>query len=115
MKKLQFISMLLIAGFAFSCSSSSDDDDDVVTPPNNAITYSNTISGIMGSNCNSCHSSPPKNGAPMALGTLAQVKDAIQNKSLIGRIENGSMPPAGNLTPTQISNIKAWETAGFPQ
>jgi len=112
MKNLRIIA-LVIAVSMFSCS---DDDDDI--PQNNEptqITYSNTISAIMTTNCTSCHGSPTTNGAPMSLNTYTDVKDAVENRSLISAVESDFMPPSGNLTSTQIQNIKTWQSNGFPQ
>ena len=50
----------------------------------------------------------------MALVTLENVKDAVLNKDLIGRVEDGSMPPEGDvLTSEQIELIKDWEKNSF--
>ena len=42
-------------------------------PSGAAVTYNNTIAGIMNSSCLACHSSPPRNGAPFPLVNFAQV------------------------------------------
>lgn len=110
MKKKLFTSVFLIGClFIFSCSS---DDDDIV-PPNNDVTYANTIKGIMDANCTSCHGDPTTNNAPMSLITSAQVESAIKTRNLIVRVENGTMPPVGTLSATQIQAIKDWQTDGF--
>ena len=41
------------------------------------------------------------------------MKDAIQNRGLITRVENGTMPPAGSLTASQINLIKDWQSDGL--
>jgi len=100
-----------------SCSNDSDDDTGPINnpPANNNVTYDDTVKAIIDSNCLNCHSSPPVNGAPMDLVTYTTVKEAVQNRNLIGRIENGTMPPSGTLTSTQIQAIKDWQTDGFLQ
>ena len=95
-------------------SCSNDDDTELITPPTNGdVTYSNTVKAIIDNNCLNCHVNPPINGAPMSLITYSNVKDAVQNRNLIGRIENGTMPPNGSLTSTQIQAIKNWQADGL--
>lgn len=111
MKKLHFASVLFIVSLLlFSCS---DDDDDMTPPPTTDITYNNTIKAMMDASCNSCHGNPTTNGAPMSLTTSALVESAIKTRNLIGRVEDGSMPPVGNLSASQIQAIKDWQTGGF--
>lgn len=114
MKNLYILPALVLASlFLVSCSSDSDDDP-VTPPPNNTtLTYTNTVKSIIDSNCNSCHGSPTSNNAPMSLITFSQVKEAVLNRNLIGRIEDGTMPPNGTLSSTQIKAIKDWQTVGF--
>ncbi|REE83119.1 hypothetical protein BX611_0399 [Lutibacter oceani] len=115
MKKLLALTGLFLLFIFTSCSSNSDDDDITIDPPTSTITYTNTISAIISGNCTGCHGSTPTNNAPMSLTSYADVKSAIETRGLIGRIENGTMPPNGNLTATQIQNIKTWQANGFPQ
>jgi len=97
-----------------SCTSDSIDDDNI--PPNNNVTYSGTIKKIMDENCLNCHSDPTKNGAPMSLNTYQNTKESVENRGLIGRVENGSMPSTGSkLTAVQIKAIKDWEIGGFAE
>jgi len=111
MKKLILLAGVLLMFFSVSCSSDSDDDD-IIDPPT-TITYTNTIRGIVSGNCNSCHGSTPTNGAPMSLTTYDNVKESVQNRNLITRIENGTMPPNGNLSAAQIQSFKTWQSEGF--
>ncbi len=115
MKKFIFPFVLSVALFLTSCSN--DSDDNIASPPlpNSDVTYAGTIKAIIDNNCLNCHTSPPVNGAPIALTTYTNVKDAVQNRGLVGRIENGSMPPNGSLTTTQIQAIKDWQAGGFMQ
>ncbi|QCX39923.1 hypothetical protein FF125_16305 [Aureibaculum algae] len=109
MKNLIFISIFILT--FTSCTSK---DDDPIDEPINNITYTTNIKNLIDNKCNSCHSNPQKNGAPMALVTLVNVKDAVLNKDLIGRVEDGSMPPEGDvLTSEQIELIKDWEKNSF--
>jgi mono/diheme cytochrome c family protein len=113
MKKLSILSIFFLLYGISSCSS----DSETVDPPNNNnnVTYSGTVKAIIDGSCISCHNDPVNSGAPMPLLTLGQVKEAIENRDLIGRIENGSMPPAGNqdLNAAQIQAIKDWEANNF--
>ena len=113
MKKIILISGVLLMFFSVSCSSDSDDDDIIIDPPPTTITYTNTIRGIVSGNCTTCHGNPPTNSAPMSLTTYDNVKNAVQNRGLITRIENGTMPPTGNLSASQIQNFKTWQAGGF--
>ena len=48
--------------------------------------YQKNIKGIIANNCINCHSTIPTNNAPMPLNNLANLKEAIQNRGLIDRI-----------------------------
>ncbi len=112
MKHLSLIlKLLVISLFFISCSS--DDDDPFTPPPNGPVTYTNTIAAIINGNCLNCHTNPPKNNAPMSLTTASEVESAIRTRGLIGKIEDGSMPPNGTLSATQIQAIKDWQAGGF--
>ncbi|WP_299523525.1 cytochrome c [uncultured Lutibacter sp.] len=115
MKHFLRLTGLFMMLFIASCSSNSDDDDIIVDNPTSTITYTNTINSIISGNCLGCHGTTPSNGAPMSLSTYNNVKDAVTGRNLIARVENGTMPPNGNLTATQIQNLKTWQTNGFPQ
>ena len=112
MKKLAVIVLFALACGFVSCSS---DDDGNMMEPTNSVKYTATIKPIMEASCTSCHGDPLINGAPMMLLTLDQVKEAVQNRNLIGRIEDGSMPPgnAPDLSAAQIQAVKDWEAGNF--
>ena len=109
MKKLIILSISLLV--LSSCSS----DDESMDPIDNGISYMGNVKAIMDTNCISCHGDPLANGAPMPLLTLANVKEAIQNRDLIGRIEDGTMPPAGSadLSAAQIQTVKDWKANNY--
>jgi len=113
-KKVSMV-LMLFTFIMFSCSS--DDSNPVQDPdPDPDVTYTKSIKSIIDGSCLNCHGNPTANGAPMSLTTFAEVKDAVQNRGLIGRVEDGSMPPAGtDLTAAQVAAIKAWQTANFPE
>jgi len=113
MKKLLLLSFFLLIFFVTSCSSGSDDP--IINPPDD-VTYAGDIKSIIDGKCLGCHTNPPVNGAPMSLITYQNVKDAVESRGLIVRVENGSMPPAGtNLTTAQVQALKDWQTGGFMQ
>ena len=51
----------------------------------------------------------------MPLLTLANVQEAIENRNLVGRVEDGSMPSGGapSLTTNQVQTIKDWQVNNF--
>lgn len=105
--------LLVISMFILNACSSSEEDP---VPNNITVTYTGDIKSIMDSHCLSCHGAPPTDGAPMSLTTLDAVKDAIIDRGLIERVEEGSMPPTGTpLTSTQVQTLKDWKTANYPQ
>jgi len=113
MKKLATFLVLCVALLATNCSSEDDGPDEMV--PVNDVTYTGTIKALIDANCTTCHGSPLINGAPMNLLSLEAVKEAIQNRNLIGRVEDGSMPPgsATDFTAAQIQALKDWEANSF--
>ena len=112
MKKLLILPILLLLFIATSCSSGSEDDVIIIPPVD--VTYSGTVKAIIDGACLNCHTDPLANGAPMPLLTLANVQEAVQNRGLVGRVESGSMPPAGtDLTAAQVQAIKDWQSGGF--
>ncbi|MCF6347093.1 MAG: cytochrome c [Flavobacteriaceae bacterium] len=106
-----FLLLLFLTFSLISCSS----DDDTVIPSQNDVTYTNDIKSIIDSKCLNCHGNPLANGAPISLTNLDEVKEAVINSDLIGRVEDGSMPQGGTrLTPAQIQAIKDWKAANYP-
>ena len=100
-----------------------DSEDDLIVIENNGsdgeredqtesvITYENTIKAIVDSNCISCHSSPPRNGAPFALVNFTQVSgraNGIFNAISRQSGSPGAMPPAGRLPQNSINQFQEW-------
>ncbi len=111
--KYSFLFVLFLSFSITSCSS--DDNDEIIIPQGN-VTYTNDIKSIIDSKCLNCHGSPVTNGAPMSLTNFDEVKEAVINRDLIGRVEDGSMPPNGTpLTTIQINAIKDWREGNYPQ
>ena len=116
MKKSIFLTVVLLAMINISCSSDSEEGPMIEPPPDldTSVTYSGTVKAIIDSRCIVCHGDPLANGAPMPLLTLANVQEAVQNRALISRVENGSMPPTGaDLTAAQVLAIKGWQAGSF--
>jgi len=113
MKHISLIIKLIVISLFFTSCSSSSDDDPFTPPVNESVTYTNTVAAIINGNCLDCHTNPPKNNAPMSLTTASEVESAIRTRGLIGKIEDGSMPPNGTLSATQIQAIKDWQAGGY--
>ena len=100
-----------------SCSNDSEDDLTNPSPLPDTVTYVNDVKSIIDNNCISCHSNPPVSGAPNALVTYTQVRDAVLNKNLIGRISgtSGALMPQGGpkLPQSLIDIIIQWQADGF--
>jgi len=112
MKQLFIVPLLLILFFFNSCTSDNDDDMDDLKV--NDVTYTATIKVIIDDNCLNCHIDPPVNGASMSLISLENVREAVMNRDLIGRVESGSMPPVGDfLAATEVQALKDWQSGGF--
>ncbi|WP_400076056.1 hypothetical protein [Winogradskyella sp. R77965] len=115
MKRTYLIYILILTAF-YSCSYVNEDDltEDIMVDD---VTYEDNIKTIIDSNCISCHSNPPTNGAPMALTTYDNVRDAVENRNLIGRISatDASVMPAGGqrLPQSIIDLVIQWEAEGL--
>ncbi|WP_299120833.1 hypothetical protein [uncultured Winogradskyella sp.] len=114
--KRKYLIYILIFSASYSCSYNSEDDltDDIIV---NVVTYEDNIKTIIDNNCIFCHSNPPTNGAPMSLTTYLDVKDAVENRNLIGRISatDASVMPAGGqrLPQSIIDLVIQWQAEGL--
>ncbi len=114
------MALFLLIGIS-ACTNDSEDDliDQMQNP--DPITYTNDVKAIIDNNCLNCHSDPPTNGAPIALVTFSQVKNAAENGSLINRVQaqegaSGAMPIGGPRLPqTLVDLIVQWQTDGFTE
>ena len=120
MKKKKIIPVLIIFAFIFSCSNVSEDDliEEVII--DDIVTYDLNIKPIIDSNCIICHNNPPVNGAPNALTDFNGVKDAVQNRNLIGRISTNDlssvMPLGGPRLPQNLIDLVIqWEQEGLAE
>ena len=129
MRNLKIIAISCCLALLHSCAYDSEDDliatqeneeeeVDTENPNESGITYANTIKAIMDSNCVSCHSSPPRNGAPFALVNFGQVSgraNGILNAMARESGSPGAMPPAGRLPQNTINQIQEWIDNGTPE
>lgn len=128
MRELKFLTLGCCLFLFQSCAYDSEDDlialdgneeEEVIGDPVEAgITYENTIKAIVGSNCISCHSSPPRNGAPFALVNFSQVSgraNGVLNAISRQSGSPGAMPPAGRLPQNSINQFQEWLDNGTPE
>jgi uncharacterized membrane protein len=114
------ICLLTIFALLVNCSSNSSDDlatdpNPTPTPTPTTVTYNANIKSIISNNCTACHGSTPTNGAPMSLTTYSQVKNAVENRDLISRINSTSrpMPTSGLMSQSNRKLIQDWKDNGF--
>lgn len=116
-KTVLFPSLALIL---LSCTNDSTNDLTEVIPVDEVVTFAR-VKTIMEANCNSCHGTIPTGGVPISLVTYEDVKTAVQENDLIGRmsIENGGdglMPEGGPRLPqTTIDVVIKWQADGFQE
>ncbi|RZK12619.1 MAG: hypothetical protein EOO46_02485 [Flavobacterium sp.] len=116
-KTLLFPSLALVL---VSCTNDSTNDLTEVVPVDETITF-DRVRSIMQANCNSCHGTNPTSGVPISLVTYDDVKTAVLENDLIGRmsIENGGgglMPQGGPRLPqTTIDVVIKWQAEGFQE
>jgi len=112
---LLFLSPILLF---VGCTSVSEDDLIDATPIPETVTYVADVKPIIDNNCIICHSNPPQNGAPMPLVTYENVKNAVENRNLIGRISSNDpaflMPFGGPRLPQDLIDIIIqWNEGGL--
>ncbi len=117
--KIPKILLVVLCGLSITACEN-DSTDDLIDPTDIAIArYGEHISPIITNNCLMCHSNPPQNGAPMPLTTYANVREAVENRGLIGRISSpegapGHMPNGGPRLPQNLIDlIIQWQEQGF--
>jgi len=115
MKKFLYIISICIS--IMGCAHDSEDDLIDSTPLPDLVTYVGDVKSIIDNNCLNCHGNPPTNGAPIPLVSYNNVKNAVINSNLIGRI-NGSSPPlmpqgGPKLPQNLIDIIIEWEADGL--
>ncbi|WP_299106044.1 hypothetical protein [uncultured Winogradskyella sp.] len=116
MKIKNLLYLLLVISF-YNCSYVNEDDL-TENLSEDLVNYEDNIKTIIDNNCIACHNNPPVNGAPMSLTTYSNVKDAIENRSLINRISSTdlgfSMPFGGPRLPQNLIDLLLlWEAEGL--
>jgi uncharacterized membrane protein len=112
--------LLLIIGILTLSSCSNESTNDLTNPVPDKVTYSKDVKPIIDNNCIICHTSPPKNGAPMPLTSKLLIQDAIINRGLINLISlpqgNANLMPYGGtrLPQNSIDIIIKWQQDEFP-
>jgi uncharacterized membrane protein len=120
------IAILILITAISSCSDSDtfediEDNGGTVVPPPSVTdaTYSDNVKTIIDGNCVSCHSS---GGAASfrPLTTFTEVKAAVENKDLLGRIQkqtgqSGIMPQGGRMSQSNIDLVVKWSTDGLKE
>jgi uncharacterized membrane protein len=93
----------------------SDDSADMMVPMD--VTYEGNIRAIVQNNCIMCHTDPPVNEAPMPLNTYDALRNAVETRPLLTRINSISnpMPPTGLLPDAPRALIQEWVDQGFPE
>lgn len=95
-------------------------------PPMGATDLPCDVAAVVARNCASCHGAAPKNGAPMALVTVAAFQAANTNAALPGatlgersvlraKDAKDPMPPYGVMSDAEVATLEAWVQAGMPK
>ncbi|WP_281233863.1 cytochrome c [Flavobacterium gelatinilyticum] len=129
MKKVLALTILMAI---FTSCSDSDTYQEIETPPTTgtpdpdpnpepatAVTYTKNVKSIIDANCIGCHQSGRSAGF-RPLTTYAEVKAAVENANLLGRIQlqtgqQGIMPQGGRMSQTNIDLIVKWNTDGLKE
>lgn len=112
-------SSLFICYIISSCTNENPETLINKEPVSGMVTYKQNVKSIINNNCISCHSTVPRNGAPMSLATYVDVKNAIESRGLLNRISlekgNGLLMPQGGpkLPQTAIDIIIQWKQEGY--
>jgi hypothetical protein len=107
-------SLLTLVLFFANCTSVSTDDLTIPAPA--SITYTANVKAIIDQSCatSGCHNATGNSGS-LILEDFTQVRNAIQSRNALGRMESTSnpMPASGNLPSTSIQIIKNWRDQGY--
>lgn len=117
MKKHLFL-LSTMALLSISCEKDSPTDI-TTTPTNNTnttakTTYNGHIKPIIDNNCVVCHGTTGAS-AGLSLTNYSQVKNAIQTRGLLNRINSSTkpMPQSGKMPQSNIDVITKWNTDGL--
>ena len=112
---------LLISSLFVGCTDDNPNTLMDIPPVVGLTTYNQNVKSIIDNNCVVCHASVPRNGAPMALVTYDQVKQAVLNRGLLNRISlpngNGLLMPSGGprMPQATIDIVLKWEKEGLSE
>lgn len=115
--KVQLLGLCIF--MLYSCSETSPIDLVEKQTDTEIVSYQKNIKEIIANNCVNCHGTIPTNGSPMSLNSLSSLKEAIQNRGLINRINLDpsnvlAMPLGGpKMLQSQINSIIKWQNEGF--
>lgn len=116
--KKQIIPLLMSILVATGCSNDSEGDLTVQDggDTKDPITFTGNIRSVLTAQCTGCHADPPS-GAPFPLVTYEQVKQRVDNGSLLSAIskpsgQSGAMPPSGRMSQAAIDLIAQWIEEG---
>jgi hypothetical protein len=71
------------------------------------------VESVVQSQCQGCHSSPPRNGAPFSLVTRADLQ--AHGTAAVSAMSSGAMPPSGpRASAAEIQTLQNWLNAGAP-
>lgn len=110
--------IILILSMVLNCTNVSEEDLIDAQPLPEIVTYQANVKAIIDNNCLNCHGIPQTNGATIPLVSYTDVKSAVENNNLIGRISgtsSGSLMPLGGpkLPQNLIDTIIQWEADGL--
>ena len=111
MKKIVFsITAITLFSILISCKKDTSSTSTSTTcTSTTTISYAKDIAPIMATNCTNCHGSGQKS-AGISLHTYSSVSQ-FANSSL-SAIQNGSMPPSGKLSSSDIQKFSCWISQG---
>ena len=111
MKKIIFsiTAISVISAFAACKKDASTSSASTTCTSTTTISYAKDIAPIMTANCTNCHGAGQKS-AGISLHTYSSVSQ-FANSSL-NAIQNGSMPPSGKLSSSDIQKIACWISQG---
>lgn len=113
--------LALSATLILSCTNDSTTDLINTEPLPEQVSFAKDVKSIIENNCTVCHGATPIPGTNLSLTNYDEVRNAVLNKGLIGRISmnEGSsslMPQGGPKLPTTTINIiKKWQEDGLKQ
>lgn len=80
------------------------------------------VQTMLAHQCGSCHGAPPTSGAPNSLVSYADLTamskaDPARTEAqlALARMQDGTMPPGGGATATDVATLQAWVDANTPQ